>query len=170
MALQKKICMLGGFAVGKTSLVGCFVSSMFSDKYQTTVGVKVDKKTVKVNDTEVMMVLWDVQGEDGVQKMQKTYLRGSAGYVMVVDGTRGPTLDVAEKVQQFAQELLGPVPFVVFINKSDLEDQWDLDEEAIRRLAQKGWYLFKTSAKTGVSVEEGFQTLARKMLEGDTGA
>lgn len=170
MLLQKKICMLGGFAVGKTSLVGRYVSSTYSDKYQTTVGVKVDKKLVTVGDAEVMMVLWDVQGEDGVQKMQKTYLRGSAGYVMVVDGTRGPTLDVAEKVQQFAEELLGPVPFVVFINKSDLEDQWDLDENAMRRLAQKGWYLFKTSAKSGVGVEEAFLTLARKMLEGETRA
>jgi hypothetical protein len=170
MPLQKKICMLGGFAVGKTSLVARFVSSLFSDKYQTTVGVKVDKKTVRAGETEVMMVLWDVQGEDGVQKMRSAYLKGSSGYVMVIDGTRGPTLEVAEQVQQMANELLGPVPFVVFINKSDLEDQWDLDDEAVRRLAQKGWFLFKTSAKTGVGVEEGFQTLARKMLEVDTSA
>jgi hypothetical protein len=170
MALQKKICMLGGFAVGKTSLVARFVSSMFSEKYQTTVGVKIDKKMVKVGETEVMMVLWDVQGKDDMQKMRSAYLKGSSGYVMVVDGTRGPTLDVAEEVQQMANELLGPVPFVVFINKADLEDQWDLTEDAIRRLAQKGWFIFKTSAKTGMSVEEGFQTLARKMLEGDVSA
>jgi hypothetical protein len=162
--------MLGGFAVGKTSLVARFVSSMFSEKYQTTVGVKIDKKMVKVGETEVMMVLWDVQGKDDMQKMRSAYLKGSSGYVMVVDGTRGPTLDVAEEVQQMANELLGSVPFVVFINKADLEDQWDLTEDAIRRLAQKGWFIFKTSAKTGMSVEEGFQTLARKMLEGDVSA
>ena len=157
--------MLGGFAVGKTSLVARFVSSVFSDKYQTTVGVKIDKKMVKTGGDDVMMVLWDVQGEDGVQKMRSSYLRGSAGYILVIDGTRYPTLDVAEQVNTMAQELLGPVPFVVFLNKADMESEWTLDEDAIRRLAQKGWYLFKTSAKTGQGVEEAFATLAQKLLE-----
>src|SRR5918996_1126978 len=36
--LQKKICMLGAFAVGKTSLVARYVKSIFSEKYLTTVG------------------------------------------------------------------------------------------------------------------------------------
>ena len=42
--VQKKICLLGAFAVGKTSLVLRYVSSMFGEKYHTTVGVKIDKK------------------------------------------------------------------------------------------------------------------------------
>jgi len=44
MVIQKKICMIGAFATGKTSLVSQFVHSIFSDKYHTTVGVKIDKK------------------------------------------------------------------------------------------------------------------------------
>jgi GTPase SAR1 family protein len=46
--IQKKVCMVGTLGVGKTSLVAKFVHSMFSDKYLTTVGVKIDKKTVAV--------------------------------------------------------------------------------------------------------------------------
>ena len=46
--IQKKVCMVGTSGVGKTSLVAKFVHSMFSDKYLTTVGVKIDKKTVAV--------------------------------------------------------------------------------------------------------------------------
>ena len=42
--LQKKICLLGAFGVGKTSLVRRFVDTIFSDAYLTTVGVKIDKK------------------------------------------------------------------------------------------------------------------------------
>ena len=48
--LQKKVCMLGSLAVGKTSLVRRFVESIYSDVYQTTVGVKIDKKNVKAMD------------------------------------------------------------------------------------------------------------------------
>ena len=46
---QKKVCMVGTSGVGKTSLVAKFVRSIFSDKYLTTVGVKIDKKTVTVD-------------------------------------------------------------------------------------------------------------------------
>ena len=51
--LQKKICMLGGFSVGKTSLVKRYVQSIFSEAYLTTVGVKIDKKTVDLSDRTV---------------------------------------------------------------------------------------------------------------------
>lgn len=62
--LQKKICMIGAFATGKTSLVAKFVYSIFSETYQTTVGVKIDKKTVKIKDKELNFILWDLYGED----------------------------------------------------------------------------------------------------------
>ncbi|MDH3771980.1 MAG: GTP-binding protein, partial [Nitrospirota bacterium] len=35
--IQKKVCMLGGFSVGKTSLVKRFVTGQFSEKYHTTI-------------------------------------------------------------------------------------------------------------------------------------
>jgi len=46
--IQKKVCMVGTSGVGKTSLVAKFVHSMFSDKYLTTVGVKIDKPLMSI--------------------------------------------------------------------------------------------------------------------------
>jgi len=163
--IQKKICMLGGFAVGKTSLVRQFVESIYSDKYHTTVGVKIDKKLVTAGDQEVNLLLWDIQGEDGVQKLRSSYLRGAAGYLLVIDSTRGTTLDTACAIQQSAQELLGLVPFIAVINKIDLVDEWDLDEKAIEGLVQAGWTVYRTSAKTGQHVENAFINLAKKIME-----
>ena len=77
--LQKKLCMLGGFAVGKTSLVKRFVHSVFSDTYLTTVGVKIDKKTVELAGKTVNLILWDLSGEDDLASLRMTYLRGAAG-------------------------------------------------------------------------------------------
>ena len=68
--IQKKICMLGGFAVGKTSLVARYVTSMFSEKYLTTVGVKIDKKQVAVDGRDVTLMLWDIYGQDDFQDVQ----------------------------------------------------------------------------------------------------
>jgi small GTP-binding protein len=163
--IQKKICMLGAFAVGKTSLVKRFVESIYSDKYHTTVGVKIDKKTVTAGGQELNLLLWDIQGEDGVQKLRPSYLRGAAGYILVVDGTRRETLDTAYAIQQSAQQTIGLVPFVIVINKTDLTEQWALEETAIAELTQSGWSVYRTSAKTGQYVEEAFLTLAEKIME-----
>jgi small GTP-binding protein len=86
--IQKKVCLLGTSGVGKTSLVAQFVHSMFSDKYLTTVGVKIDKKSMAVDGTEVTLVIWDLAGDDDFQRLQISYLRGTSGYLLVADGTR----------------------------------------------------------------------------------
>jgi small GTP-binding protein len=162
--IQKKICMLGSFAVGKTSLVRRFVESIYSDTYQTTVGVKVDKKNVKVNGTEVTLVLWDIYGEDDFQKMRRSNLRGASGYLLVADGTRRATVEKAMTLEQKIREEVGPIPFIFVINKSDLAQDWEVDPGMEARLAAMNWSILHSSAKTGDGVEESFAQLTRKML------
>ncbi|MBE9211134.1 GTP-binding protein [Plectonema cf. radiosum LEGE 06105] len=164
--LQKKICMVGAFATGKTSLVAKFVYSIFSEKYQTTVGVKIDKKTVQVKEQELSLILWDLYGEDEFQKLRTSYLRGSSGYLLVVDGTRKTTFEKALELQQRVEENLGKVPFILVLNKWDLQDEWELDSATIETIENKGWSTIKTSAKTGLNVEEIFNILASKILKG----
>ncbi len=163
--LQKKVCMLGTFSVGKTSLVRRFVESIFSEAYQTTIGVKVDKKVVRVDGQDVMLVLWDIYGEDIFQKLQISYLRGMSGYLLVVDGTRRPTLDDALALSNRVNETMGKIPAVLVLNKSDLKDQWEIEPEREAKLAESGWSIFRSSAKTGEHVEEVFSALARAMLK-----
>jgi small GTP-binding protein len=162
--LQKKICMLGSFAVGKTSLVRRFVESIYSGVYQTTVGVKVDKKNMQVDGKDVSLVLWDIYGEDDYQKMRWTYLRGASGYLLVADGTRKATLDKALQLEQRVREEVGVVPFVFLINKCDLSQDWEVDPDFESQLPAKNWDVLRSSAKTGEGVEEAFAVLARKML------
>ena len=162
--LQKKICMLGSFAVGKTSLVRRFVKSIYSDVYQTTVGVKVDKKNIQVDGADLTLMLWDIYGEDDYQKMRWTYLRGAAGYLLVTDGTRKATLDKAFDLEQRVREEAGVIPFVFVMNKCDLLKDWEVDSSLEAQISEKGWSMLRCSAKTGEGVEEAFALLARKML------
>lgn len=162
--LQKKICMLGAFGVGKTSLVRRFVDTIFSDSYLTTVGVKLDKKTVEVQGETVNLILWDIAGEDDACAVRTTYLRGSAGYLLVADGTRGNTLDVACSIQTRAVAEIGPVPFLLLINKSDLRDEWVIPQSRLDDLTALGWTVRFTSAKTGESVEAVFQDIAERVV------
>lgn len=164
--VQKKICMLGTFAVGKTSLVRRFVESIYSDKYHTTVGVKIDKKLVDLDETwKMMMMLWDVEGAESAHELRKSYLRGASGYLLVADGTRKDTLYRALEIQTRAQETLGLVPYIFLVNKSDLVEEWEIQEQELAALVERGWHVIKTSAKSGAGVEEAFLTLAKKMME-----
>ena len=161
--LQNKICMLGGFGVGKTSLVSRFVSSIFSDRYLTTVGVKIDKKKVSLDLGEMTLMLWDIYGQDEFQTVRDSYLRGATGYLLVADGTRYSTLDTAVTLQKRAESVIGRVPFLLLLNKRDLDREWQVDEQTLLTLADQGWRVVKTSAKTGEGVEDAFTTLAREM-------
>lgn len=164
--LQKKICMVGAFATGKTSLVARFVHSIFSEKYYTTVGVKIDKKTVDFQANKLDFILWDIHGEDEFQKVQMSYLRGTAGYLLVVDGTRHNTLEKALNLQTRVEKTIGQVPFILVINKWDMTEEWEIETTEIDAAIEKGWTVMKTSAKNGLGVEEVFQTLANKILDG----
>jgi small GTP-binding protein len=153
--------MLGGFGVGKTSLVSRFVHSVFSDKYLTTVGVKIEKKSLALGPQQVDLIVWDIHGDDEFQKVRMSYLRGASGYLLVADGTRRSTLDTALALRENAERTIGRVPFLLLINKADLASSWEMDDLMLARL---GWRIMRTSAKTGADVEEAFTTLARAMV------
>ena len=158
--LQKKICMLGGFSVGKTSLVKRYVQSIFSETYLTTVGVKIDKKTVDLSDRTVTLILWDLAGEDDINTFRMTNMRGAAGYVLVADGTRPSTLEVALTLRQRVEGEFGQMPFVLLLNKSDLKEQWAISDADLAGLRGNGWWVEPSSARTGEGVEDAFKELA----------
>jgi small GTP-binding protein len=161
--LQKKICMLGAFSVGKTSLVKRFVQSVFSETYLTTVGVKIDKKSVDVGGQTVNLILWDLAGEDDIASLRMSYLRGASGYVLVVDGTRRATLDVAVALRRRAEADYGQMPFVMLLNKNDLTEQWQLTDDEVEALRADGWWVRSSSARTGEGVEDAFMDLAVRL-------
>ncbi len=162
---QLKVCMLGAYAVGKTSLVSRFVAGVFSERYITTIGVKIDRKDVVVADHHVRLVLWDINGEDRFIKVQPSYVKGASACLLVADPTRGVTLDVVEDLRRRARDHAGDVPMQVVLNKHDLLDAWAFDEDAAR--ARFGdLEVCTTSAKTGAGVEDMFCGLARHCVGG----
>ena len=163
--IQKKICMIGAFATGKTSLVARFVKGLYSDKYQTTIGVKIDKKVVSTQGQTLNLILWDIYGEDEFQNVRMSYLRGAAGFILVVDGTRQETLNIAIKLKQKVEDSIGSVPFILMLNKSDLNDEWELDDSDLEGLTGQNWEIIRGSAKTGLGVNDCFTKLAEKLLQ-----
>lgn len=163
--VKKKICMLGYYGVGKTSLVSQFVNHLFAEKYQTTVGVKINKKIVDVGGREVTLMLWDVAGEEDDAPVNLMHVRAVSGYLLVVDGLRLKTLGTAVEIQGRVEAEFGRRPFLLLVNKADERGDWEVSETVLAELAARGWTVMETSAKTGEKVEEAFLTLTAEMLK-----
>ena len=159
VAEKLKICMVGASAVGKTSLVERFVTSIFREDYSTTIGVKILTRRIRRGERTFNVVLWDLSGQDEFQSVRSEYLRGAAGYLVVIDGTRRETVDTAISLQQVAGEATRGSPFLMVLNKADLVVSWDVDPRIVQTLESRGWTLVRTSAKTGEGVERAFDLL-----------
>jgi small GTP-binding protein len=163
--VKKKVCMLGSFGVGKTSLVARSVNSIFEPKYHTTVGVKTDSKLMQCDGQDLTIMLWDMAGEDSSTPVKLNQVQGAAGYFLVVDGLRKSTLDVALQIQQRVEGEIGALPFLLLANKADERAQWEIEDSSWTDLRQRGWTILETSAKTGAGVEEAFTQLATSLLK-----
>jgi small GTP-binding protein len=172
--ISKKICMVGDFGVGKTSLIRRFVDRQFSDQYLSTVGVKISRKTIELTEVKqqdklnLQLLIWDLEGHTKFKGITPSYLQGSSGAIVVADVSRQETIDrLPEHIQLFLS--VNPKSSIVIaLNKSDL-----VDEEKLEKLVQliqlknleRVSGIYQTSAKTGSCVDEIFKQLACKSLE-----
>ena len=160
--IRKKVLLLGDFHVGKTSLIRRFVENSFSDRYLTTIGVKISRKRIELPEYEALeMMIWDIEGATPVKAIPRSYLLGAAGAIIVGDVTRSETLeDLRRHVEDFRRVNPGS-PWVIAYNKIDL-----LPPERFEALARSSvdGEVFYTSAKEGIQVDTMFLTLAQRIL------
>ncbi|MGK0389916.1 MAG: small GTP-binding protein [Maribacter sp.] len=160
--ISKKVILTGNFGVGKTSLFNRFVYDRFSDKYLTTIGVKVNKKVLEINGEELSILLWDIAGEVSQDKVPVSYFLGAAGIIYVFDLSRPITFQHIEKDLNYLKELLPDSIVKIVGNKNDLVSK----EEVAKILSELNVACnITTSAKTGERVEDLFSELGVELLE-----
>jgi small GTP-binding protein len=160
-SISKKVILVGNFGVGKTSLTRQFVYQKFADEYLTTLGVKIDKKMLIINEVEVNLIVWDIAGEVSQTKVPKSYYLGANGIIYVFDLTRPSTFKHITEDLDYIKQMLPHAPYVLAGNKKDLLSEDEL-KETITHLPLPCEYL--TSARTGEKVEQMFNELTRKMI------
>ncbi|MDG6220175.1 MAG: GTP-binding protein [Candidatus Thermoplasmatota archaeon] len=166
-SIVRKICLLGDGAVGKTSLIRRFVYDEFSDEYLTTFGTKVTKKVIDIGDTKLTLMIWDILGQKQHARLHSAYYQGATGAMVVCDLTRRETFaNMDDWISSFSR-VAGQRPIVLLGNKCDLEGYVTVGESALEKKCKKydASHLL-CSAKTGQNVEEAFQEIASRLIEG----
>jgi small GTP-binding protein len=167
--ISKKICLVGDFGVGKTSLIRRFVDRQFSDKYLSTVGVKISRKKVDLSEEKsVQLLIWDLEGHTKFKAIAPSYLQGASGAIIAADVTRQETIDnCTERLQLFLS--VNPKGIAIFaLNKADLiepEKVQLLLENVKKEQPEQVIATYSTSAKTGENVDEMFHLISQQMIE-----
>ncbi len=163
--IQKKICMLGDFAVGKTSLVRRFVEGRFDDRYLSTIGVTISRKTIVREGVHILnLIIWDLAGGDEWIHTNHGYMRGAAGALLVCDATRPATFKHAALYVGQIRQMNPSAGLVLAVNKSDLDFDAPTLEAQMRQVgAELDIPYGFTSAKTGQGVEGLFHILAASL-------
>lgn len=163
--LQRKVCMVGDFAVGKTSLFNRFVYNRFSDSYQSTIGVRVQRKIVDVFSHELALVLWDTEGGQDSSSLKESYLNGAMGAIVVCDLTRASTILHCEEYAQVLRRQNPHICITLAANKFDLVLPEHTHVAVAQQVAQRvGAPLTLSSASSGEGVEKLFQVLGEELF------
>jgi small GTP-binding protein len=172
--LKLKLCLVGESAVGKTCLIRRFVYDQFDDKYIGTLGTKITKKEIRIQNPtnngmqDINLMIWDIMGQQGFrQLLQEAYFFGAQGIIGVCDVTRRNTLSELQSWMEAVQSVTDEIPTVFLGNKSDLEDYQEVNLNDIKSFASRynKTEAYLSSAKTGFNVELVFKILGEKILE-----
>jgi small GTP-binding protein len=170
VGVKKKICLIGDPAVGKTSLIRKYVTDVFDDKYIGTLGTKVTKKRVLIEQPEInydlTLAIWDILGQKEFQRIQNMAYRGAKGVFLVCDLTRKETLDNLMEWRNAIEKITNEIPIIILANKCDIDNQ-AFGEQEIQSMSKnlKDAPFILTSAKTGNNVDEAFNKMGEFVIE-----
>ncbi len=162
MLSLKKIVLVGHFGVGKSSLIRRFVKNSFSDDYLVTVGVHIVKKTVQINNDEITLIIWDIEGKEDMQKLRPSFLLGTSGFIYVFDATRESTyINLSDEIN-YIETHYPKINLLTVANKIDL-----IEKNTFIKIAENNKLKidYFSSAKTGENVELIFNDLAKNLIK-----
>jgi small GTP-binding protein len=171
---ELKIIVVGNSGTGKTSFVNKWIKNSFDENYKATIVSEFSYKIYDYKDKSYKIQLWDLAGMDQNICITKIFSKDSHGCIVLSDITDKKTLEISIKwkntVDETARFLDGSnIPAILVRNKIDLlenEDNND-DEEEMKEFCEKNKFLrcFKTSAKTGINIDESMNFLISSIID-----
>ena len=171
-----KVVLIGDGAVGKTSVRRKYLGKGFISSHIATIGVDFAQKYVQVNGITCRLVIWDLAGQTGYERVRKHYYQGCSALILVYDITNRETFDNATRWLVESYRHTGEIPPVaVLANKVDLRNPDDSKDYVstgegrnlavmIKERLGVPTVFLETSAKTGENINEAFSNLTRLMI------
>ncbi|EGG21113.1 Ras GTPase [Cavenderia fasciculata] len=158
---QRKICVMGFRAVGKSTITIQYVDNHCPETYNPTIE-NTFQKVIKHNGNEYSTEIIDTAGQDEYSILQKQYTIGIHGYILVYSVTSASSLEVVKVLNDKILNALGTekIPRVLVGNKRDLENERVISKEGGQSLANEWECAFvECSGKNNSNVDEVFKQI-----------
>jgi len=163
--------LFGDSSVGKTSLTQRYLTGIFKERYQLTIGTDFYVKKTEFNGNKLSMNIWDFAGEERFRFLMPGSLMGSDAVIFMYDITRYKTLEnlddwIGIYESTIKKQAIKPITIIVG-GKTDLDDIKVVPRErAILMVKKHGFDGFiECSSKNGSNVEEVFENIALLILK-----
>jgi len=167
--IKFKVVIAGAKNVGKTSLLRRYATGKFNKSTLSTIGVDFETKKLSIDDTDILLNIWDFAGEIKFRLLFPSYISGASGAVMMYDITNKETLvDLYEWIELIESVQNPPRTKILLEHKVDLEDQRVVSRKEAEEIFKKHKFqgeIIGTSAKTGENVEDAFLLLGKEILK-----
>ena len=167
-----KICLFGDGGVGKTTLLGRYLTGLFKSNQTITIGVDFHVKKIDVNGKLVLLQIWDFAGEKRFRFLLPSYVLGASGGIFMYDITRYSSLkNFPEWITIFKKGFVGakdkPLPIIMVGGKLDLSFKRAVPTNEAFDLAKsnKLYGYIECSAKDGRNIDDIFTEIAKLMLQ-----
>ena len=167
-----KIILLGGTSVGKTSIINRFNQNTWSINSMTTFAPNFIEKTLKINNKNVVINVWDTAGQEKFNSVSKLFIKNAKIVILVYDISSKESFDILNYWYDFLKkELEQEVVLGLAGNKIDLIEQDNFEEEISDEMAENraeewGAEFALLSAKSDKKgIDDFFEKLVKKYLE-----
>ena len=161
----RKIAILGGRSVGKSSLTVQFVENHFAETYYPTIENSFTK-VIKYRGQEYQAEIMDTAGQDEFSILSSKHAVGIHGYILVYSISSRQSFEICSVIRDKILDLTGmeSIPLVLVANKVDLHSQRQVSVEEGQNLARKWNCTFiETSAKHNQNISRVFEQLLNEI-------
>ena len=159
-----KVAFLGDSSVGKTSIVQRFYDDSFTTTQDSTIGASFIQKKVDTENGMIQLNIWDTAGQERYRSLVSAYTRGCHAAIICFSCELFKSFENLDIWIDELEKQCTTCLIVACENKSDLENC--VPEETVNEWSRiRKIPVFKTSAKTGVGIEEMFGFISDQLVE-----
>lgn len=174
----KKLCLIGNYNVGKTSIVHRELNGVFNDKVVSTIGASFYSDYYISDDFKIKLEMWDTAGNERYESLAPMYFRNSDIILLVYDLTDSESIKHIHKWLKIINRTIDindlKTDIILVGNKKDLLDLLKMGNrdynkkyiDEIHDFIEESKYInFNISCKTGYNIDNLFNKIKEILID-----